>query len=151
MKNKLILIVFLLISLQVFSQNSELLVDTMGRQGIEEYPNVVNLYVDDKPLGAIEVWETGLYVNNLREGVFESYTKRNKKGQFVAHEIYVHDTVIISIYYLHNKIRTIMKWKTLGKFVASDVSFTSIAEEIFYYNKNGTIKIRKKLKNNGTY
>lgn len=154
MKNKLILIALLLIVQLLFSQEPLKIVDdSIGRQGIYEFPNVVNLIIDDKHRGGIEVWETGMYINNKREGIFDNYTKTNKAGRLIAQNIYSHDTEIVSIYYLNNRIRTIIKWATNKKTEGYDssVAYLMYKDEIVFFDKRGILKTRKHRKKDGGY
>lgn len=154
MKELLLAILFILLIFTSFSQTSEVgEMDSSGRQGLHETLNTINLIIDEKITATVDVWESGIFINNLREGIFDCWSEAKKAGTLVAQTVYCHDTQYISLYYLNGKIRTLIKWSTPQGLSSSNppVIYKQSIDEIISYEKNGRIKRRKIRNKDGSY
>jgi hypothetical protein len=130
-------------------------VDSLGqKQGYWENQDTCILIIKDRDniKEFIEtVYESGFYINNQKEGIWEVYPDihRNPK-QIIAHRLYLHGTVVYEIQYIRGKVHSILKYSHKSRVGSSttDVGVLYLSE-LLLFNHWGRLIYRENISIDG--
>lgn len=97
------------------------------------------------------VYESGFYVNNLKEGVWEVYPDIDcYPNQIIAHRLFLHGTVIYETQYKRGKIHAIVSYGFKPRVGSSTTTIGVIyISELLLFNRRGKLIYRENISFDG--